>query len=217
MDLGEVIASESLHQFADDTQLLATFGEGEFERGIYELKLALQRVYDYSGDHGVRINPNKTQAICFGRVEPCGLDELMVNSTRVSYSKTVKNLDLIISNDLRFREHVASLTQRCYMSRRMLYKNRDILSLDLKKQLCLVLSHTNYGDVLYGPCMDVITANRIQKIQNSCVRFIFSLNIRDHITSRLAQLNWIRMNKRTELHFAVFLHKIIRTITVYKR
>ncbi|KAL3269297.1 hypothetical protein HHI36_008370 [Cryptolaemus montrouzieri] len=100
------------------------------------------------------------------------------------------------------------------------YRSRNIFTLDLKKRLCesLVLSHTNYAVILYGPYLDAVTSNRVQKIQHCCVRFILSLSIREHITPHLHELNSLNMFKRRKLHLACFPHKVLKLgIPLYLR
>lgn len=52
-------------------------------------------------------------------------------------------------------------------------------------------------------------ANRIQKIQNSCIRLIFGLSRYSHISSKLREINWLNMRERRYLHGACLYYKII--------
>lgn len=126
-----------------------------------------------------------------------------------------KNLGIIFDSKLKFRSQVARVTQMAYYCLRNLYKNQFILNLKLKKQLCesLVLSHCNYCNFVYGPCLDVNSKFKLQKIQNSCIRFIFGLRIRDRVSHKLKELRWLSLKDREKLHLACFLHRLLKSGT----
>nr|CAI5825217.1 unnamed protein product [Callosobruchus analis] len=54
----------------------------------------------------------------------------------------------------------------------------------------LVLSHLNYGDVIYDSCLIASDAFRIQKLQNSCL----------NLTHKLNDAHWLNMKNRRLLH-----------------
>lgn len=75
----------------------------------------------------------------------------------------------------------------------------------------LVLSHFNYCDFIYGQCLDLNDKNRIQKVQNSCLRLIFGLRKFDHISHKLCEVKWLNMDNRRKLHLGNFVHKILNS------
>ena len=75
----------------------------------------------------------------------------------------------------------------------------------------MILSIFNYCDIVYGPCLDAHTSMRIQKVQNSCVRFVFGLQCRDHTTPFIKDIKWLKMLNRRNLHLACFTHKVLVT------
>jgi hypothetical protein len=83
----------------------------------------------------------------------------------------------------------------------------------LKKQLCesLVLSHFNYCDYVYGPCLDISDKLRVQRIQNACCRYICGVRKFEHITPHLRGLQWLNMYERRKLHLCIIAHKILST------
>ena len=50
--------------------------------------------------------------------------------------------------------------------------------------------------------------DRIQKMQNRCIRFIFGLRKYDHISNYFTRLKWLNLKQRRKLHFACFIFKI---------
>ncbi len=61
-------------------------------------------------------------------------------------------------------------------------------------------SIANYMDMVYGSFLSYEDANRIQKIQNCCFRFICNVARREHITPHLRSLNWLKMKERRFLY-----------------
>lgn len=53
---------------------------------------------------------------------------------------------------------------------------------------------------------------RIQRVQNSCIRYIFGLRKYDHISPYLQTLNTLNMEGRTRSHALTLMHKIVRKI-----
>lgn len=80
-----------------------------------------------------------------------------------------------------------------------------------KKTLCdsLVLSRFNFADTVYGPCIDASDRRRIQVVQNSCLRLIYGIRRRQHISHKLVDAGWLNMSNRRTLHAACVCHKII--------
>ncbi|KAL3286901.1 hypothetical protein HHI36_001387 [Cryptolaemus montrouzieri] len=146
-------------------------------------------IYSYSKSHSLKINLDKTQAICFGDIDITNVRPISINRSVISCSRIVKSLGVFVGQNMRFREHILLICKKSYMALRSLYLNNDVLNPSLRRALCesLVLSHANYADVLYGPCLDVVSSNRIQKIQNCYVRFILSLPRRENISPKLRE------------------------------
>lgn len=120
-------------------------------------------------------------------------------------------MGLIIDYNLRFKEHVSQCIRRSYISLKMLYPHRKLLSETLKIKLAevLVLSHFNYCDVIYGPCLEKIDINRIEKLQKSCLRFIYGIRKYDPISHKLKEAKWLNMENRRKMHSLVLFHGVI--------
>ena len=50
--------------------------------------------------------------------------------------------------------------------------------------------------------------DKLQKLQNSCTRFIFGLRKYDHISNHFKQLNVLNIENRRKLHSATVMHKV---------
>lgn len=124
---------------------------------------------------------------------------------------STKNLGLYIDTDLRFSNHVLNKTKVAFANLKLIYAHRQILNSSTKKLLCdaLVLSHFNFADAVYGPCLTIVDSRRIQRVQNSCVRLVCGLRGRRGVSASLRKINWMTMLERRLLHSLVLFNKII--------
>src|SRR5699024_2463174 len=124
-------------------------------------------------------------------------------------------LGMLIDDKLSFDEHVATLVQKSYYKLKLLYANRHTLSTGLKKYLCelFIMSILNYGDVVYYPFLTGRSAQRLQKVQNSCCRFVTSTRKYAHVTPKYCELGWLKLAEAVKLHYVVFVHKLLSTST----
>ena len=70
-----------------------------------------------------------------------------------------------------------------------------------------ILSLFNYGDFIVGN-MSRRLANKIQRLQNSCMRFVFGLRKYDHISNCYEKNKTLNMENRRKLHSLILMHKI---------
>ena len=176
-DMTECFCNVNSHRYADDTQIQLSFAKSDAIEASRRLNECLESVFKYSFNHGLKLNPNKSALIYFGPAKDWASQNLVItiDGVAIPVVEEYKNLGVIFDNKLRFRSHVSRLLQKAYFNLRNIYKSKDVLNFKLKKVLCeaLVLCHLNYYcNFVYGPCLDVFTKNKLQKVQNSCIRLI---------------------------------------------
>lgn len=204
------------HFYADDTQIYLHFNKQNLLQAINNVNTDLENISQFSADHGLIINPNKSSALLFckktDRNYAADNINIFLNNNKIELVNEVKNLGLLLDSDLRFKSHITSCIRKAYCNLKLLYNNKDFLNTKLKTILCnsLVLSQFNYCDIIYGFCMDARDKSRIQVLQNRCLRFIFGISRFQHsISYKLAELKWLNMENRRLLHAACFYHKLL--------
>ena len=124
--------------------------------------------------------------------------------------KQLKNLGVTFDEYMSWVKHTNTVC-KAYSSLRTLYRFKRFLSVSAKKSLCesLVLSHFNYCDGLFLNLTKVLF-DKIQKVQNACVRFIYNLRKydRDHIKPYILELGWLNMYNRRMLHSYTMMYKV---------
>nr|CAH7745569.1 unnamed protein product [Callosobruchus chinensis] len=123
----------------------------------------------------------------------------------------VKNLGVILDEDLRFSKHVTNTIRKASSNLKSIYGYKDLLNRSTKILLtdALVLSHFNFCDVLYNACLDHHDTERIQKVQNACLRFIHGIRRGKSTSHKLVQTNCLNMKDRRVLHSACLYHKVV--------
>lgn len=203
------------HFYADDTQLYLSFNENEIDTACDHINKDLTQLIKMSNNFCLSVNPLKSKVMLFGRNSARNrcMDKIkiVVNNTAIQQSDNVKNLGLIMDTSLKFSQHVTHICRKSYSNLKLLYGNKTLLNWKSKILLCeaLILSHLNYADVIYGPCLTTLDNQRLQRIQNSCIRFIFNLRKYDHISHKLKEIGWLDIQKRRILHSCVLFNKIL--------
>ena len=160
------------------------------------------------------LNVDKCSVTYFKGKKSCNVDKMMqlkINNILLPIKDCVKSLGLYLDSSLTFTKNTTSLVQKSFMNLKLLYSNRELLSRKLRVLLAeaLVLSFFNYCNYIYGPFLDLKNNNRIQKVQNSCCRFVFGLRRFDRVTPGMTELGWLNMANRRRFHFACFVRSIM--------
>nr|CAH7728351.1 unnamed protein product [Callosobruchus chinensis] len=170
------------------------------------------RVCNYFSDHNLVINPNKSKIILFCAENWTASFQIRINSFPLAYVDVARVLGVSLDVKLRFSDHVTRLSRLSYLRMRTLYAHRYLMNYKLRKQLCesLVMSVLNYCDIVYFPCLgNRIKNNRLQIIQNNCIRFTYSLRKFNHVSDKYVSLKWLKLPKLVNYHFLIYVHKLL--------
>lgn len=215
-NFSEALQHCQYHMYADDTQLYLSFNPTNAVLANTQLNNDLESINKISKNHSLKINPSKTVAILFSskNTKDSILNniELRLNNNVIAFHESAKSLGLVLDSKLKFTEHVTGCLRKGFSMLKVLYSHRHYLSKETRKTLCdaLVLSHCNYADTVYGPFLDSINKNRIQKLQNCCIRFICGIRRGQGVSHKLPELGWLNMANRRKVHSICFFFKIIK-------
>ena len=216
-DIFDKVEYSNINAFADDTQISFPFSPKEVERACANINHDLSSIAEYSMSHNLKLNPDKCNALlfCSKRLELSIKShiQLQINGKAIHITNVARNLGVIFDCRLRFQEHVSLLIKKCYLALRLLYTNEKIINFSLRKKLAesLVLPILNYCIIMYFPCLDKTTQYRLQKIQNSCCRFVFGLRKYDRVSAKIKELGWLTIENAFKYHLAVFVHRLLYT------
>lgn len=205
------------HCYADDQQLYLSFVPNESQFAFQQLNNDLENINKWSNNNALSLNPAKTTAMLIGSAKQCAkLDvekQLILNNIFLIFHNDCKNLGLTIDDKLSFTPHVNNVLKIAYARLKSLYKFKFVVSTEIKLKLIesLILSLFDYCDVVYGPCLLVYDAQRVQVLQNACMRFACNVKRRDHITPYYEKYSINKMNIRRSVHYSCIVRKIIQT------
>lgn len=205
------------HFYADDTQIYFSFSINEIDAAQEIINSDLNSFYTIASEHLLKLNPEKSTVVVFGNDSQINIVKnrikINLNNTSLSYSDHGKSLGLILDSKLRFREHVTAKLRAAYGNLKLIYTHRHCLPRDTRMLLCdtLVLSQFNHCSSVYVPCLDAVERYRIQKVQNSCLRLVYGVKRRNHISPFLRDSGWLNMYNRAFLHMANIYFKIIKS------
>ena len=214
-DISETIQSGSYHTYADDLQFYLSFKPDESVNAFNTANNTLSNIANYSNNNFLKLNTDKSKYIVIGSkhnlnvVALENVPPLELNGDILERKGHLKNLGVIFDENMFWTNHINSSVTTAYGRLKQAYKFRNFLSQESRFNIIetYILSLFNYGDVLLRN-MSVRLSNKIQRVQNSCMRFVFGLRKYDHISSCYEKNKTLNMENRRNLHGLVLMHKI---------
>ena len=218
-DLYKSISNGKYHMYADDTQLYYHCTLNQIETTISRINQDLEKVQLFSNNNCLKLNTTKSNFIIIGsrpnltKLSKKKLPLIVLNNKVIERKTHVKNLGVIFDEPFTWSKHVNKSICTAYYKLRQVYRFKNFLSEDSKKSVCesYILCHFNYCDSVYFNITEFLKS-KIQKVQNTCFRFIFGLKKYDHVSSCLVKLDTLNMHERRLLHGLSLMHKINRKI-----
>ena len=218
-DLGKSILNGKYHMYADDTQIYYHCKWSEVNTVIPKINQDLDRVLNFSTNNCLKLNASKSYFIIIGskynlnKIKGMDLPPVILDRNCIERKFNVKNLGVIFDETFSWVNHVNKLVSTAYFKLKQSYRFKNFLSQDAKISLCegYILSHFNYCDTVYNNITELLK-HKIQKVQNTCVRFIFGLKKYDHISSYFSELETLNMEERRTVHGLTTMHKIVKKI-----
>ena len=204
--------------YADDLQIYIQTPPENIHEAINKLSLAAYNIHDWAKTVSLRLNPDKTKAIYFGtsyfvdQIEKLKLSGVKISEgIIVPFVKEVKSLGVILDNKLNWKAHITSVGKKV---NRVLYTLRFIRqctteALRIKLVQALVVPHLDFCSVVYLDCSTDLH-DRIQRLSNSCLRYIFGVRRDDHITPYRERLGWLTCYMRRMYFTLIIMYKILR-------
>jgi hypothetical protein len=206
----------SYHLYADDLQLYDHCNVSDLSVIINKLNLDLLHIQRWSEKFGLFVNPSKCQAIVIGSPQQLGklnfnsIPAVEFNGTPIPYSKSVKDLGVYLDNTLSWRPQISEVSRKVVGSLHALNRLKHFLPIKTKILLVqtLILPIIDYGDVCY-PDLNGELLDKLDRLLNNCIRFIFCLRKYDHVSSFRSQLGWLPIRLRRKIRLLCTLFSIL--------
>ena len=201
--------------FADDLQIYYSFPLDRLDDMIACIESDINSIAEWCLANSLTLNSAKTQAIIFGHHTylnsisstltsfPCCLGEVPIVDT-------VKNLGILMDSKLSWEPQVTSTINKINSVLFRLRRFAKFTDESLRAKLIstLVLPHFDYCAAVLGELSGTLDT-RLQVALNSCVRYVFNLGWREHVTPYRIKLHWLSARNRRLYLSACLLHKTL--------
>lgn len=204
------------HFYADDLQLYHHSSIDDLHYVINLLNNDLLHLLSWSQRFGIKVNPDKCQAIIVGsthqlrKIDHCNLSPLKYNDCVIPFSDTVKDLGLIIDANLCWVPQINEVSRKFYAALHSIIRHKRFLPTDTKITLVntLLLPIIDYADICY---LDLSEGhlNKLDRLLNACIRFIFCLRKYDHVSEYRLKLKWLKIRERKKVRILGLLYSIL--------
>ncbi|KAI5725142.1 hypothetical protein M8J77_011487 [Diaphorina citri] len=208
------------HTYADDIQIYVHCLPEKLAETIQMLNGELAKFQDWARKLFLKPNPSKTKALIIGTdhfhasvLPTISVPPILLDGTEIPVVKDARNLGVVIDSSLSFSAHISHLRKKVFYCLYTLGRFKKLFPMELKRKLVesLIFPHFDYCDTVYGGLNGEL-GQSLQMAQNACVRFTCNLRKFDHLTDSYAQLGWLKLNQRREIHALTLLFKVLNTL-----
>lgn len=208
--------SSSYHLYADDLQIYTQATYEDITLAISTINKDLATIVEWSRDHGLNVNPSKTKVILIGsykfidKVDYNQLNPVVFDGVLLPYNRVVKNLGVFLDSTLSWKPQLEFISKKVFSAAGSLRRLRNFLPIPTRIALAqsLILPILDYADISYLDLTEE-QLNKLERLQNLCIRFIFGLRKYDHISEFRNKLKWLPIRLRRNTHTLSFLYGIL--------
>ena len=205
----------TIHLYADDTQIYFAFDVHSDSPDMQAIDLCCSEVKKWMAVNFLKLNEDKTEFIEIGPyVSP--IKSLRIAGTELKPVDKAKNLGFLFDHQMNLDAQINAVSQVCYMNQRDLTKIGSKLSHDLKVQMVHsnILCFIDYCNSVYGKLSEK-NIQKLQKIQNNAVRFIFGLygkKKNEAVLPYLKKLHFLPIRYRIRYKICLLVFKCVNNI-----
>ena len=207
--------------YADDTNLYWESAVDMIRETLTKANSVTSNISTYCIDNCLRLNEGKCKYMILGtkpainKVNAMVLGDLKINNICMERVRETRILGVTFDEILSWRRQVNLCISKAMCNFFQISRYKKFLNHEAKVILCesVVLSQFNYCDVVYSN-MDKFLRDKIQKVQNLCIRFIFEVKKNSHVdyATLRKELKWLDMNSRRLKHGLTLIYKILHNL-----
>jgi exonuclease III len=204
------------HIYADDIQLYIDCDLSDLHEAIKTLNLVLDDIAKWSEQHGLKLNPTKTQAMLIAtdktqkQINKLNLPKLTLTGTHILFSDTVKNLGVFFDTTLSWDRHISAICQKIYGSLNNLQKFRSMTPQTIRLQLVksLLLPHFDYCSFVY---CNITSAQRkrLQNLMHAAINYAYDVPFASRLSKYYHKAEILQLHDRHALEILLMTHKIV--------
>src|SRR5664279_820830 len=216
-DLASIINKHgvSSHFYADDSQMYLSTKPVDYSLARDKLMTCLDDVALWMASNRLKLNPSKTEVMwCatkrrISRLTTTTSSPVNLCGTSITPVQSVRNLGVLLSSDLSFKQHVNQTVSRCFYQLRNIKSSVRALGFEAAKTVVnsFVVSRIDYCNALLAQSPKNLLA-RLQYVLNSAARLIIGGHKYDHVSSAMRnQLHWLRIEERIKYKLCLLVYK----------
>ena len=166
------------------------------------------------GENFLKLNPSKTEVLVLtNKADKSPIPETLSldpDEEDFKVAETARNLGIWFDSKLSMSEHISRTVRACWAQLSNLWRIGSRLTRQTKIQLVHTLIHSrlDYGNALLKQATKE-DINRLQKVQNSAVRFINNHKRRRGVTKLRRELHFLPVNARIDFKILLLTYKCI--------
>lgn len=206
-----------VHCFADDAQLYIAFEAIDIIPTIETIESCLETIKMWMTKMFLKLNEDKTQLLVISPTKSLVKSNLncalRFNDYVLCCDTEASNLGVKFDSSMSFDQQVSNIVSSGYSTLKNLWNIASSLTVDLKLQLVhsLIISKIDYSNTLLLATSKG-NRQRLQKLLNSSVRFIYNLTgerYSNPITPYLKELHILPVEYRVKYKIALFVYKCV--------
>ena len=216
-DLEQIVTKYgfSIHLYADDTQVYFTFDVHQDNPDMSAVKSCFLEIKKWMSVNFLKLNDSKTEFIDIGPYIS-NIHQLDLGELSISPVTKAKNLGFWFDDQLSLDAQINAVSQICYLNQRNLSRIGSKLSHELKVQLVHgnILCFIDYCNSVYSKLTEK-NVQKLQKIQNNAVRFIYGLygkRSKEPISPYLKKLHFLPVRFRIKFKLCLLVFKCLNDL-----
>lgn len=203
--------------YADDMQVYINSDPNSMNETVRLLNFDLDLIFLWCRDHGLKLNISKCKPIMIGtsrmlnNIDLGNIESVAINGQILNYEKSVKNLGLRITTNLSWNDQVDFVCKKVFQCLSQLKRLCFVPPIHVKKKLVfsLIFPYFDYAISAYCDLSNELTT-KLQRAQNACIRYIYSLRLDDHVTRYYRDMNCLKIKERREMNILISTFKILK-------
>lgn len=211
-DMKNVLKHCRIKMFADDT--LIYICTKEVEDGVVKLNEDLGELFCKLNQNKLNLNVNKTKLMIITKKNiNRALIDIRINDKRLEIEKEVKYLGVILDEQLNFAKNCDYVARKMAKKVGVLKRCGQMFNKAQKIQIykTTIEPHINYcSSILF--LSNKTDVNRLQIIQNKCMRHILHENIMTPSNELLNSLNFLNVQQKIICNTLIIIYKIVNKL-----
>lgn len=204
--------------FADDTQFHLSTPLSRINLTIAELNYDVNSLVTWARDSGLKLNAGKTKAIIIGSTQHLAslrnihVPQIVVDGVPIQYSTTVKNLGVHIASNLSWNRQISQISTNIHHTLYRLKFRGSSLTSPIKLLLVnsLLIPHLDYACLVFNDASAYLDT-KLQRLQNSAIRFIYNLKRDASLSPFRQKSNWLTTRDRRRYFLGSLTYQILST------